>query len=255
MNIKDFIKQVPQNFTSIEASKVLETSPTQTAKTLYKWVKSRHLQRQSRGIYTATPISRYHNVLDNPWGLLPKILKNYQYYVCGFSALEYYGLTEQIFSDITVATYPPYARKSNTYSGGKFIFFTTNKDGIFGTKNVWIADEKVAVSDLHKTITDIIAYPSWGGGVVHVFDAVKNYLRHEAVDIAKVIEYGKKLSIGSFFKRLGFYLDHIGEYEEEKKLCGQMITEGYSYLDPKARGNKYIAKWRLIVPANLNLGD
>jgi len=255
MNIRDFIDQVGQSFTAKEAAGLLSMSPLQTAKVLHKWMKAGWLQRQSRGIYTIIPLSQYHQSIDNPWAIISKILKGCEYYVCGFSACEYFGLTEQIFNDISVATCTSLARQSVQFSSGKFMFFTTKKDRAFGTKIVWIGNEKIPVSDIHKTIVDIVVNPAWGGGIVHVFDCLKNYLKHEEADLNKIMEYGEKLDIGTFFKRLGFYLEHILESDNEViKRCHARITRGYSYLSPTVKGNRYIASWRLIVPEGLNLG-
>ncbi len=256
MHIRDFIDKVGQNFTSREAAALLEVSPLQTTRVLYKWIKSGWIQRQSRGIYTVIPLSKHHQSNDNPWSLIPKIVGSSEYYICGWSAAEYLNLTEQIFNDISVATYTSRAKRSVPFAYGRFIFCTTNKKNAFGTKIVWIGSEKIPISDIHKTIVDIVTNPAWGGGIVHVFDCLKNYVKLRESDWQQVIKYGDALGNGAFFKRLGFYLDHIlGSGNEVSKKCHARITSGYSYLDPAIKGVKYVASWQIIVPEGLKLGE
>ncbi len=256
MNIKDFISKVGQNFTSKEVAELLDISPLQTTKIVDKWIKAGWIQRQSRGVYSVIPISQHHQSIDNPWALLPRIVGDSDYYICGWSACEYFGLTEQIFNDISVAIHPFRERKSISFSYGKFIFFTVPQNAHFGMKSVWIGDEKIPVSDIHKTILDIVFNPSWGGGVIHVLDCLKNYLKHEDADLERLLAYGDLLGVGTFFKRLGFYLESIlGRDHEIIKKCRKRITRGYSYLDPQVKGTKHIAAWQLIVPEGLNLGE
>lgn len=256
MNIKDLINKVGQSFTSKEAAALLNESPLQIAKRLHKWIKAGWLQRQSRGVYTVTPLSQHHQSIDNPWAFIPKIIGNSDYYVCGWSSCEHFGLTEQIFQDISIAIYPSRAKRIVPFAYGNFVFFTAFPSGLFGIIVVWVGNEKILVSDIHKTIVDVIANPSWGGGIPHVFDCLKAYLKHPEADLKKVMQYGDQLGIGAFFKRFGFYLEAILKRDDDfTKQCQQKISRGYSYLDPRVKGTKHISAWQLIVPEGLNLGD
>ena len=255
MHIKDLIDKVGQSFTSKEVANLFNESPLQTAKLLHKWEKAGWLERKSRGVYAVTPLSQHHQSIDNPWILIPKIIGNVDYYVCGRSACEHFGLTEQIFNDISVATYPYRVKRLIPFSYGKFVFFTAPQNGFFGITPVWIGNEKILVSDVHKTIVDIIANPSWGGGVLHVFDCLQAYLKHPEADLNKVMEYGDLLGVGTFFKRVGFYLELIlGPNNEYIQQCQKKITRGYSYLDPRIKGTKHVTAWQLIIPEGLTFG-
>ncbi len=255
MHIRDFITKVGQNFSAKEAATILNYSSLQTTRVLYKWRKAGWIEREARGIYSIMPLSAHHASADDPWMLLPKVIPDCEYYICGWSACEYFGLTEQIFNDISVATCASLARKAIKFKSGQFIFFTTQKNRSFGTKIIWKGGQKILISDIHKTVVDMILNPSWGGGIVHVFDCFKNYLRHEEADLDRVLEYGEKLRVKAFFNRFGFYLEQIfGSDSEITKKCHTKITSGYNYLDTKTKGDRYLSSWKIIVPTGVNLG-
>ncbi len=255
MHVRDFITKVSQSFTAKEAAIVLNYSPLQTTKILYKWRKDGWIQREARGVYTVIPVSTYHTAIDDPWTIIPKVLPDCEYYICGWSACEYFGLTEQIFNDISVATLISLARKSIKFKSGQFIFFTTPKSKFFATQIVWRGNQKMLISDIHKTVVDMVLNPSWGGGIVHVYDCLKNYLKHEDADLNKIIEYGEKLGVRVFYNRLGFYLEQLlGRNDKITLECHNKMTSGYNYLDTKTKGGRYISFWKIIIPKGLNLG-
>lgn len=151
----------------------------------------------------------------------------------------------------------PLARRVIQFKSGQFVFFTTQKSRFFGTQIVWKGDQKILMSDIHKTIVDIILNPSWGGGIAHVFDCLKNYLKHEEANLNKLMEYAENLRIKAFFNRFGFYIEQIlGTNNEVTIKCRNKIRSGsgYHYLDTKNKGNRYLASWKIIVPTDLNLG-
>ena len=76
---------------------------------------------------------------------------------------------------------------------------------IFGTKPVWRRNTKVPVSDVHRTIIDMLDDPALGGGIQHVSDCLQAYFRRADRDDEKLIAYAEQLGNGAVFKRLGFF--------------------------------------------------
>jgi hypothetical protein len=93
---------------------------------------------------------------------------------------------------------------SREHHGAQFTLKHIAKEKIFGTKPVWRGRSRIAVSDVHRTIVDMLDDPPLGGGIQHVADCLTAYLRRSDRHDAKLIEYGERLGNGAVFKRLGF---------------------------------------------------
>jgi hypothetical protein len=125
--------------------------------------------------------------------------------VCrGRTAAEHWDLTEQIFKDIVVITGQAIRQKRQTRQGFEFTLKHLSADKIFGIKPVWRHHTKVPVSDVHRTVIDMLDDPAIGGGIQHVADCLKAYLTRADRSDQKLIEYGERLGNGAVFKRLGF---------------------------------------------------
>jgi predicted transcriptional regulator of viral defense system len=124
----------------------------------------------------------------------------------------------------------------------------------FGTKTVWKKDKKIQVSDTHKTILDMLHTPQLGGGIQHIIDCFREYVKSSHYNPEQLMAYAIKMNNGAVFKRLGFLSSKIiGENEAITKQCHEHLTKGTAHIDPSFKEGKLIAYWRLIVPANLQL--
>ena len=122
---------------------------------------------------------------------------------------------------------------------------------IFGTKNVWRHQTRVPVSDVHRTIIDMLDNPAIGGGIQHVADCLAAYLRRDNRDDRddeKLVDYAMGLGNGAVIKRLGFLAEHFPGGAELGRLCEQHLSGGHAKLDPVQEGPLVVTKWRLRVP-------
>jgi hypothetical protein len=55
-----------------------------------------------------------------------------------------------------------------------------------------------------QDILDLCADPALGGGIQHVMHCLRTYLKRNDRDIERLLGYGRRLSIPTGFKRLGF---------------------------------------------------
>src|SRR4030067_2797497 len=80
-----------------EASNILKVSATESAKMLSRWVKKGWLSRVKRGLYIPIPFeSRTAEIpLEEPWIIAERLYS--PCYIGGWSAAEYWDLTEQVF--------------------------------------------------------------------------------------------------------------------------------------------------------------
>ncbi len=226
----------------------LQLDRSKAAQRLSRWVEQGWLRRVGRGAYVAASIETLgsERVLDDPWVLVPALFA--PAYVGGRTAAEHWGLTEQIFRDIFVMTARSVRQKRQKRHGVPFSLKHIDKQKIFGTRNVWRHRTRVPVSDIHRTIIDMLDDPAVGGGIQHVTDCLTAYFRLDDRNDDRLIEYAVGLGNGAVFKRLGFLAERLQGGLGLDRLCQRHLSGGHANLDPIQPGPKVVTKWRLRVP-------
>jgi predicted transcriptional regulator of viral defense system len=219
------------------------------AKTLARWHAQGWLQRVGPGVYTPIPLDALatEQVLDDPWILVPALFD--PAYIGGWTAAEYWDLTEQLFRDILVFTAKPLRTRQHVVHGISFALRHIQPIAIFGTRAIWRGRLKVQISDIHRTMIDMLADPSVGGGIRHVADCLAAYLKHKDADPSMLIRYAETLKNGAVFKRLGFLASTFPDQAALVEACRSRLTQGNAKLDPKLPCVKLVKAWRLWIPA------
>ena len=232
-----------------EAAGILGAARTAAAKMLSRWHKKGWLSRVQRGLYVPVPLeaSTADVPLEDPWQIAANLFA--PCYIGGWSAAEYWDLTEQIFRTTVVMTQRTPRDRNPVIKGAAFLVCSVNEKKIFGLKTIWRGQIKVSVSDPTRTILDMLAEPRLGGGIRSVNDMLLNYLRSEARNLDLLIGYADQLGNGAVFKRLGFLLErHAPNEQGTIEQCGQRLTKGNTRIDPKQPAERLISRWRLWVP-------
>ena len=226
----------------------LQLDRTGAAQRLSRWVEQGWLRRVGRGAYVAASIDTMGSdrVLDDPWVLVPALYA--PAYIGGRTAAGHWDLTEQIFQDIFVQTAQPVRQKRQERHGTLFTLKHIHERKIFGTRHVWRHRTRVPVSDLHRTIVDMLDDPSIGGGIQHVSECLAAYLRRNDRDDEKLVDHAVRLGNGAVFKRLGFLARRFPGGAELGRLCEPHLSGGHAKLDPAQDGSLVVTKWRLRVP-------
>jgi predicted transcriptional regulator of viral defense system len=219
------------------------------AKTLARWHAQGWFQRMGPGLYAPIPLDAFatEQVLDDPWILVPALFD--PGYIGGWTAAEHWDLTEQLFRDILVFTAKPLRARQHIVHGISFALRHIQPAGIFGTRTIWRGRVKVQISDIHRTIIDMLADPSAGGGIRHVADCLTAYLKHKDADPSTLIRYAETLNNGAVFKRLGFLASTFPDQTALVEACRTRLTQGNAKLDPKLKCTKLVKAWRLWIPA------
>ena len=231
------------------AAAILEMPRISTAKLLSRWAKKGWLSRVRRGLYIPVPLESPTADIpfEDAWIIADKLYQ--PCYIGGWSAAEYWDLTEQIFRTVTVLTTQRPRVRKQSIKGTDFLLKTVPDKAMFGLKAVWRGQVKVNVSDPARTVLDMLSDPQLGGGLRSTVDMFKNYMASEMKDIALLIEYADQLGNGAVFKRLGFLLEKFNEDEQVFILqCRNRLTKGNAKLDPALKVDKLITRWRLWVP-------
>lgn len=218
------------------------------AKTLARWCAQGWLQRVGRGIYTAIPLDARatEQVLEDPWILVPSLFDSA--YIGGWTAAEHWDLTEQLFRDIFVFTTRNIRARRRDVHGITFLLRHIQPDALFGTRNIWRGQIKVQVSDIHRTIIDMLADPAVGGGIRHVAECFAAYFRLKEANSETLIQYAERLGNGAVFKRMGFLAETIPDQKALAEACGKRLTHGNAKLDPALECPRLIRRWRLWIP-------
>ncbi|MCK4829728.1 type IV toxin-antitoxin system AbiEi family antitoxin domain-containing protein [bacterium] len=234
-----------------EAADILKLSRNDVAKILSNWATKGWLSRIRRGLYIPVPLeSRTPDVpIEEPW-----IIAEYLYnpcYIGGWSAAEYWDLTEQIFRSIIVLTVQKPRDRKPVIRNIKYVVRTISEKAMFGVKPVWRGNVRISVSDPARTIIDMLNDPRLGGGMRPTVDILLNYLKSKDKDMELLMNYAKRLGNGAVYKRMGFLFERL--IPDEKRLmstCKTKLTKGNAKLDPKLPADRLITKWKLWVPNN-----
>ncbi len=234
-----------------EAAQILDSPPSDTAKMLARWAKKGWLSRVKRGLYIPVPLeSRTSDIpLEDPWAIAERLFS--PCYVGGWSAAEYWDLTEQIFKTIVIMTTRKTRDKMPNFQGSSFLLRKIPESALFGLKPVWRKEVRVSVSDPTRTIIDMLDDPQIGGGIRPTLDVFKNYLKSRNKNMGLLVEYADRLGNGAVFKKLGFILERVGQ-EEKKTIeaCRSRLSKGNVKLDPTLPADNLITRWRLWIPHN-----
>ncbi len=232
----------------VDVATTLAITRSDAAKRLARWREQGWLSRVGSGVYVPASIDTLgsERVLDDAWVLVPVLFA--PAYVAGRTAAEYWDLTEQIFKDVVVITAQAIRHKRRVIQGFEFTLKHLSPEKMFGTKIVWRHKTKVPISDLHRTMIDMLNEPALGGGIQHVSDCLNSYFKHPDRDDQTLIEYGDQLGNGAVFKRLGFLADGRPEGANVTELCSTRLTAGNAKLDPALPSERLISSWRLFIP-------
>ena len=231
-----------------QVTQALGISRIDRAKRLARWVEQGWLHRVGRGVYVPVALDTLgaDQILDDPWILIPSLYE--PAYIAGRTAAEYWDLTEQIFKDLVVITGQPIRQKRQVRHGTHIVLKHFDEKKIFGTKPVWRHHTKVLISDVHRTVIDMLDDPAIGGGIQHVADCLNIYLKRSDRADHKLIEYAERLGNRAVFKRLGFLVERHAPGTKLATLCRARMSSGLAKLDPSLSSPRINSKWKLRIP-------
>lgn len=231
-----------------DAEQVLDITRTQAAKLLSRWTAQGWLRRVGSGAYVPVQLDLLdaRHVIEDPWILAPTLFE--PCYIGGRTAAEHWDLTEQIFRDILVYTTRSLPHRTVERQGAIYALQHIKPELLFGTKTVWRGQTRVQVSDVHRTIIDMLDEPASGGGIQHVSECFDRYLRGKEADPVRLIEYALRHGNGAIFKRLGFLAEHHEKGRAIAREAQKHLTKGHAKLDPSLECPRLVTRWRLRVP-------
>ncbi len=160
-------------------------------------------------------------------------------YVSYWSALHFYGFTEQVPLTVFVATTKK--KRPVAFRGFRFRFVTIQPRKFFGYRRETVGELPVLIADEAKAIVDSLDRPRYAGGIAEVAKALRAAL--ETVDVPTLIEYASRMGDKSLGSRLGYLLEMWGHPVE-----GLIHSASPVKLDPaRPRSGPYEPHWRVVV--------
>ncbi|MGI9250074.1 MAG: type IV toxin-antitoxin system AbiEi family antitoxin domain-containing protein [Pseudohongiellaceae bacterium] len=244
------LRATPGTIRVADATRALEIDRQHASRLLAGWHKQGVVRRVAHGLYVPVQPSALGQtqVLEDPWVLVPELYR--PGYIGGWSALEYWGLTEQIFRSICVLTHKRVTYGGTAHQGVDFFIKYVPEKNLFGTKTLWRETTKVQVSDPYKTLLDCIDDLHLGAGLQHITDCLLEFIKvfNKPSDLDTLLNYAIQINNGALFKKLG-YLAEMLEFESSfVGECRKHLTSGYATLDKNAKSNRLVTRWNLWVP-------
>jgi predicted transcriptional regulator of viral defense system len=199
-----------------------------------------------RGIYLIVPLSagvksRY---TEHEFVIASHLAS--PYYISYWSALNFYGFTEQTPFTVFVAT--PKRIKSREVMNIKYKFITLSRRKFFGFEPTVVSTYKINISDREKTLADALDHPEYCGGMVEVAKSLWN--SRKEVSIEKFIVYAERMGNATIIKRLGYLVESLDvdfDLKVLSKLRG-MISLGMSAFDSTLpKKGRYNSRWNLLL--------
>ena len=178
-----------------------------------------------------------HRVLSQPFFIATKIMT--PSYVSYWSALNFYGYTEQVPRTVFVA---------NTKKKGELIFQGTRYRYVkiasrkfWGYKEIRFNGLSYLIADEEKVFIDSLDEPSYAGGMEEIFKCIVQ--ARNRINIEHLLEYCRRFNNKSLNSRLGYLLEKTGtNVSYLKDFC----SKSYIRLDSTRPWSKaWNAKWKI----------
>lgn len=246
-NLMDILKSISKKnniFTFEELFEFMKIDRKMLWEIVSKLEKKGYIKRIEKGKYLIVPLSADKNKYTLHEFLIGSMLVK-PYAISYWSALNYYGFTEQIPSTVFVQTTSRKKRQMIEVFGVNYKIVRTKENKFFGIKKEWIENTQIDITDKEKTIIDCLDKPQYCGGIIEVIKSLKN--GYKELDFKKLSQYANKIGNSGVIRRLGFICDLL----DIKIKLPLMNVHNYLWLDPTMpKKGKKNAKWRLIININ-----
>jgi len=231
-------------FNTADAYRILKSTRDSVNSALYRLRIKGRIEEIERGKYLLIPAKAGYRGkwAEMPFVIVSEIVRSY--YIGFWSALNYWGMTEQVPSVTFVVTTN---RKRNLeYGPLKFKFITFSKNKFFGIVEEEIGGEKFRISSREKTIVDCLIYPKYCGGIDEVVKGI--WEAQNELDFTKIIDYSKKIGTKVVIKRLLYILDILNiKTNVNKEVLKD--DKGFMWFDPSGprKAIEYSKEYGLII--------
>jgi len=176
--------------------------------------------------------------LGQPFFLATRIVE--PSYVGFWSALHYYGWTEQAPREVFVVNTRRSGRRTVERIAIRFVRLRPSR--FFGYASARSGNVEFPVAEPEKAIVDSLLLPELCGGMELVAGALREAL--PGLERPKLEAYAARTAVRSLASRLGFLLARSGVESEALRTTRSAV---YVKLDPRGpRRGRYDSRWRVV---------
>ena len=232
-------------FNIADVKRILQTSDASVKNVIYRLKYKHRIIEIERGKYLLAPA---RSGVEGYWSEhVFKILNGLidPYYVSYWTALHYWGMTEQIPRTIYVVTTK--IKKDIEFFGEKIQFVTVLPKKFFGYTTKKIDDDYFSIATREKTIIDCLDRPLYCGGIIELFKGL--WTARDQMDFDNLIAVAEKFNVSTVQRRLGFLLEKSGLLENHNCERLKETFKGFRWLDPSAKKKilSYDRNWGLKI--------
>ena len=173
------------------------------------------------------------------------------------SSLEFHGRAYSTYHDVTYLTHAN--TRPITFRGDSFRGVTFPKKLVeahaedYAVESADRAGMKVRVTQLERTLVDVLDRPSLSGGWEEIWRSLESI---EHLNLEKVVQYALLLSNATTTGKVGFYLEQHREalMVEDQHLDRLRTHRPHKphYMDrPTSSSGRLVTSWNLVVPVTI----
>lgn len=203
---------------------ILNINKTKAYNLIKSLKKKKVIEKLGSGIFSLKGVDEF----------LVAVNLNWPSYISFWSALNYYGLSDQNPKKIFLVT----TKYSKEFKNFKYI--TLSKNRFFG----YTLSGKINIAEKEKAIIDSLLFPKYSGGTKEIEKSIKNGAKE--LDMEKLIEYAIKVKSKAVLRRLGFILEKLDIQAKNVRKIKKELGKGYELLDPSLRRKNNLNKTWLL---------
>ncbi len=215
-------------------------------KVLSELVKENRLIRLKRAVYLYVPEGYQENWTASNFWIGANLVQPYA--ISFWSALNHWGLTEQLPKRTYIQTNKSIVSYSKNILGSEYQFIRLNPRRFFGTEKIWVANHQVIITNPEKTLVDCLAFPAYCGGISEAVKGLYNF--YQTNQSKNLVDYAQKMG-QPVLKRLGYLLEilEISNEEELDKIKRLITNPNPVVLEPllPAENAEWNSKWKLNI--------
>jgi predicted transcriptional regulator of viral defense system len=233
-------------FTTAEAARITGLTVPLASSLLHKARKRGLVTQIKRGLFVIVPaeLGSSTEYFGNPYLVARYLAGDKPYFLSHATAMELHRMVTQPQFVIFVSSTKRILRQ--TLHGTQFRFILIKPKRFFGHIKHWVTkQEAVEISDLERTVLDGLRHPELCGGITDIAKGL--WMRHTDISVSKLLDYAKRLRVGSVYRRLGYLLELFAlATDTELQSLRKALTATYAPLDPSLPSEgPHHAKWRL----------
>lgn len=190
-------------FSVSQASKELHISPGAASDLVLRLERKKKLLRIEKGKYLIIPPEAWKAGEYTEEGVIIASQLIEPYYVSYWTAISFYGWTEQPSRTVFVAATK--IKRPVELRGITIRFVKLRPSRFFGFERQWMGNQKIMVAEKEKAIVDCLDQPRYAGEIVEVAKGLWN--GRADFDFPKMLAYALRMKNGAIIKRLGFLMD------------------------------------------------